>query len=245
MSLRLSTTSTTPLASTGLMICHDPICASARSTGSSARSICDSGAAAVPRTISSLKSPLTWPSTHSLSPMVPAVGCRVSMNRCDVSPSPFCTRSTMALACSAHPSPAPPRCALATTERHSLRQISSSLLEPEDMHRFSSIRPVILSTSAGARVPMELRDASTTERAALSKARSRYRMSFRREFSAPWGFDQFHSSRRASIIASRLARGSLRSRNWRAAASSSRMRGVATSVMGGTLISLPLHASWW
>ena len=70
-------------------------------------------------------------------------------------------------------------------------------------------------------------------------------MSFKRALSAPPGRVHCHSSRLASSIASSEYRGSFKSRKPRALCSSSRMRGVATSSMGGTLISLPLHASWW
>mmetsp|Transcript_46662 Transcript_46662/g.74631 ORF Transcript_46662/g.74631 Transcript_46662/m.74631 type:complete len:461 (+) Transcript_46662:1142-2524(+) len=171
MSLRSSTTTTTPSASTGLMICHAPICARLRSTGSSARSICDNGAAAVPRTTSSLNTSSTWPSTPSRAPMVPAVACSAPMYRCEQSPSAFCTRSLMALACSAQS--VPPPAAERTTPRHSRRQITSSPLPPVDNARFSSTSPVILSTSTGALEPMEPSELSTTCLTALSSAKSR------------------------------------------------------------------------
>ena len=171
MSLRSSTTSTTPEASTGEMTFHAPMCAISRSTGSSARSICDSGAAAVPRTISSEKMSSTWRSTPSAPPMALAVACIAPMYRPEHSPSAFCTRSVIAFACRAQS--VPPRVAASTMPRHSRRQMTSSSFPPEDSARFSSAKPVILSTSAGARRDMDPSAPSTTWRTALSSARSR------------------------------------------------------------------------
>mmetsp|Transcript_1977 Transcript_1977/g.7611 ORF Transcript_1977/g.7611 Transcript_1977/m.7611 type:complete len:386 (-) Transcript_1977:925-2082(-) len=166
-----STTSTTPVAQTGEMMFHAPMCAISRSTGSSARSICDNGAAAVPRTISSEKISNTCPSTPSLPPISLAVACSAPMYRPLQSPKAFCTRSVIALACSAQSFP--PRIAVATMPVHSLRQITSSSLPPVESARFSSARPVIFKTSTGALLDMPPIDPSTTCRTADSRARSR------------------------------------------------------------------------
>ena len=80
------------------MMFHAPMCAISRSAGSSARSICDSGAAAVPRTISSEKMPSTCASTPSAPPMSPAVACNALVYRVEHAPRAFCTRSVIALA---------------------------------------------------------------------------------------------------------------------------------------------------
>mmetsp|Transcript_1262 Transcript_1262/g.3423 ORF Transcript_1262/g.3423 Transcript_1262/m.3423 type:complete len:384 (+) Transcript_1262:883-2034(+) len=170
-SLRSLMTSMTPAASTGEMMDHEPMLDISRSRGSNARSICERGAAGVPRTTSSEKMSRTWPSTPSLPPMACAVGWSALMYRCETSPRALFTRSTTDLAWSAQSFP--PLMALLTTPCHCCKQMTSSSLPPEDSARFSSVRPVILRTSTGARVAMEERFASTTCRTADSSARSR------------------------------------------------------------------------